>query len=61
MSNFQTITDGTNDITFSADLGASLTSSPVWIPDAMLDWQPPACLRDKYLPTWHLVRSYKNA
>jgi len=54
-------TDGTNDITFSADLGSSLTSSATWIPDAWLDWLPPACLRDKYLPTVHIVRSYKGA
>jgi len=23
-----------------------------------LDWLPKACTREKYLPTWHLVKSY---
>ena len=61
MSNWVTTTDGTdNDITFSTGLGASLTSSAAWIPDAWLDWLPPASLRDRYLPSWHIVRSYKS-
>ena len=23
------------------------------------DWLPESCKREKYLPTWHLVRSYE--
>jgi len=28
-------------------------------PDPLIDWLPNSCLYTKYVPTWHLVRSYK--
>ena len=29
------------------------------IPDPLIDWLPNSCLYTKYVPTWHLVRSYQ--
>ena len=28
-------------------------------PDPLIDWLPNSCLYTKYVPTWHLVRSYR--
>ena len=28
-------------------------------PDPLIDWLPNSCLYTKYVPTWHLIRSYK--
>ncbi len=28
-------------------------------PDPLIDWLPNSCLYTKYVPTWHLVRSYQ--
>ena len=36
------------------------TATTTWtLPDPLIDWLPPASERKKYIPTWHLVRSYK--
>jgi len=59
MSNWINATDGaSNSITFTSDLANSLTSSGTWNPDPLVEWLPPASNRDKYLPAWHIVRSY---
>ena len=29
------------------------------IPDPLIDWLPNSCLYTKYVPTWHLIRSYQ--
>jgi len=28
-------------------------------PDPLIDWLPNCCLYIKYVPIWHLIRSYK--
>lgn len=28
-------------------------------PEPLIDWLPNSCLYTKYVPTWHLVRSYQ--
>ncbi len=30
-----------------------------FFPDPLIDWLPNSCLYTKYVPTWHLIRSYK--
>ena len=40
--------------TATIDTGVTFT-----LPDSYVDWLPNSCLYPKYLPTWHLVQSYK--
>ena len=54
---------------FDASAGGALTqtfdfidnnTTTTWtLPDPLVDWLPNSCLHEKYIPTWHLVRSYK--
>jgi len=47
---------GTQDINFTT---AGTTDITWTSPPPLIDWLPNSCLYEKYLPTWHLVRSYK--
>jgi len=51
-------TGGTDTISFTTDSDATTTA--VFFPDPLIDWLPNSCLHEKYVPTWHLVRSYRN-
>jgi len=55
--------DWTNNTAFynSNDVNGTITQGTSMIftmPDPLIDWLPNSCLYEKYLPTWHLVRSY---
>lgn len=50
-----TYSTGTNDLTFNVD-----AANTIEFPDPLIDWLPNSCLYVKYVPTWHLVRSYKH-
>ena len=47
-------TSSTLDLITSPDGGCTTL---VWEP--LVDWLPKASQHKKYIPTWHLVRSYK--
>ena len=46
-----------NTVTGTADDSNYITFAP---PDPLIDWLPNSCLYTKYVPTWHLVRSYSK-
>ena len=47
-----------SNVTFTNDY--NLTSTRDYIKfNANKEWLPNSCLHEKYLPTWHLVRSYE--
>ena len=48
-------TGGISNLTFDT---ANSGSIRLELPDVLINWLPKACTREKYLPTWHLVRSY---
>jgi len=52
-TNFTIATDANGDINY---LSNHLTLE---LPDPLIDWLPNSCLYTKYVPTWHLVRSYQ--
>ncbi len=45
-----------SDSSVTSDTGNNITVST---PDPLIDWLPNSCLYTKYVPTWHLIRSYK--
>ena len=46
------------NITGALDL-SNIGVNIITFPDPLIDWLPKASQRKKYLPTWHLVRSYR--
>jgi len=53
---FGLITSGNTNTTFATQVDAVATTT--WdYPDPLIDWLPYKW--EKYIPTWHLVRSYK--
>ena len=51
-NNINFTTDGTDTLTFAT------TTNTLWFLDPLVDWLPNSCLYVKYIPTWHLVKSY---
>ncbi len=45
--------------TFDTDSTAETIDITLPSPDPLIDWLPNSCLYTKYVPTWHLVRSYR--
>ena len=45
--------------TFTANVNLACDTTTTYIYDTYRDWLPNSCLYEKYIPTWHLVRSYK--
>ena len=41
-------------------LNDSDSVNTITFPDPLIDWLPDSCLYEKYIPAWHLVRSYKH-
>ncbi len=56
MSWTNTSSASTSTLTFDID---DIATTTIELPDPLIDWLPNSCLYEKYLPTWHLVRSYK--
>ena len=52
-------TAGTTDLQFTTD--GSCTNLTTYITlDPLRDWLPNSCLYEKYIPTWHLMESYRR-
>ena len=47
-----------NTLNFNTDANIDCTSLAFYTPDPLIDWLPNSCLYVKYVPTWHLVKSY---
>ena len=47
-----------NMLNFTTDANIDCTSLTSYTPDPLIDWLPNSCLYTKYVPTWHLVKSY---
>ena len=61
MMNWDTTTHLWN-YTFDTQLDTNTSFTDNFIlttPDPLIDWLPNSCLYTKYVPTWHLVRSYQ--
>ena len=43
---------------FAFDTAGTATTYTVELPDPLIDWLPYKI--EKYLPTWHLMRSYRH-
>ncbi len=50
------LTNSTTTDTLTFDIPE--TAATMWAGYFKSDWLPESCKREKYLPTWHLVRSY---
>jgi len=51
----------TTDWLTTAGTTDSLTCSyTLSLPDSYIDWLPNSCLYPKYIPTWHLIQSYRT-
>ena len=35
------------------------TGNYITLPDSLINWFPNSCLYTKYIPTWHLLQSYR--
>ena len=58
-NNFIGGTASGSSLTFrTQDIDTGILSTESYLPDPLIDWLPEACQRGKYLPTWHLVKSY---
>ena len=60
-TDYSTWGSGGSPIVFATDTGtADMTTTTVTLtsPDPLIDWLP--YHYKKYLPTWHLVRSYQH-
>ena len=53
--NQQFDTGTSNNFTFNTD---DIPITTIELPDPLIDWLPYKI--EKYIPTWHLVRSYKK-
>lgn len=49
--------DFSNTGAVTCDFPTDSTTTVIYEP--LRDWLPNSCLHEKYIPTWHLVRSYK--
>ena len=55
-------TNTTGDYSFTTSGAATtLQTTYVTLPasDPLIDWFPNSCLYPKYIPTWHLIQSYR--
>jgi len=48
------------NLTFDVGCNTSTDVYELTCPDPLVDWLPNSCLYTKYVPTWHLVRSYSK-
>ena len=55
-----TIDTSSNALTFNFDDSITSATTEFYLPDPLIDWLPNSCLYTKYLPTWHLVKSYSK-
>ena len=55
-NNYYNMTTSTSGINFTIPSDDTYTFT---MTDSYIDWFPNSCLYVKYIPTWHLVQSYK--
>ena len=51
-------TQSGTDFSLTADVG-EIYGTSTYVYEPLIKWLPNSCKHKKYLPTWHLVRSYK--